>query len=179
MKRSVIAFLILLGSMLVLPATSHADTWRPLSNTDCSGGTATFTFDDGPGPNTPLVLSTLSNLGLTGIFFVNGNKIDGSTSGTQSVQQEALAGNLVENHTYDHASFTGASTGTAHLTQDQIISELNQTQTAIINAGLPAPTLYRPPYGDIDAWSDNIARSLGLRIVMSWSAGGTNTPIID
>jgi hypothetical protein len=76
----------------------------------------------------------------------------------------------VEDHTWDHASFTGQSTGTSHLTQDQIRSELSQGAAAITAAGLPAPTLYRPPYGDDDASSDLIARNMGLQVVESYSA---------
>jgi hypothetical protein len=42
---------------------------------------------------------------------------------------------------------------------------------------MPRPTLYRPPYGDIDAYYDLIARRHGYRIVMPWGTPSGN--IVD
>jgi hypothetical protein len=39
------------------------------------------------------------------------------------------------------------------------------------------PTLYRPPYGDINAYDDLVAQHLGYRIVMSWGSPSGN--IVD
>src|SRR5439155_26550617 len=41
----------------------------------------------------------------------------------------------------------------------------------------PRPTLYRPPYGDINAYDDLLARNLGYRIVMPWGTPTGN--IVD
>jgi peptidoglycan/xylan/chitin deacetylase (PgdA/CDA1 family) len=149
---------------------------RPLAN-DCRSGSVAFTFDDGPGPNTPLVLEVLARLHLSATFFVLGDKIAGNPAGQRVIRDEAAHGFQVGNHTYDHASFTGASTGKPPLTAAQITSELNQASAAIVAAGLPAPTLYRPPYGDVDAFGDAVSRGLGYRIVMPFSAPGGN--IVD
>jgi peptidoglycan/xylan/chitin deacetylase (PgdA/CDA1 family) len=149
---------------------------RPLAN-DCRSGNVTFTFDDGPGPNTPLVLEVLERLHLSATFFVLGDKIAGNPAGQRAVRDEVAHGFQVGNHTYDHASFTGASTGKPPLTAAQITSELSQAAAAIVDAGLPTPALYRPPYGDIDGFGDAVARGLGYRIVMPFSAPGGN--IVD
>jgi peptidoglycan/xylan/chitin deacetylase (PgdA/CDA1 family) len=149
---------------------------RPLAN-DCRSGNVTFTFDDGPGPNTPLVLEVLERLHLSATFFVLGDKIAGNPQGQRAVRDEAAHGFQVGNHTYDHASITGASTGKPPLTAAQITSELNQASAAIVDAGLRKPTLYRPPYGDIDGFGDAVARGLGYRIVMPFSVPGGN--IVD
>jgi peptidoglycan/xylan/chitin deacetylase (PgdA/CDA1 family) len=149
---------------------------RPLAN-DCRSGDVAFTFDDGPGPNTPLVLEVLQRLHLSATFFVLGDKIAGSARGQQVLRDEAAAGFQIGNHTYDHASFTGASTAKPPLNAAQITTELNRTSAAIVAAGLPAPTLYRPPYGDVDAYGDSVAHALGYRIVMPFSAPGGN--IVD
>ena len=108
---------------------------------------------------------------------MNGNKIDASATNQQVMRDELAAGFGVQNHTYDHASFTGASTGAQPLTEEQVRAELESASTAIINAGGPKPTLYRPPYGDINAYYDLIARNLGYRIVMPWSTPNGN--IVD
>lgn len=148
-------------------APSHAATTYSPVNNDCSGGYVAFTFDDGPDNNTQYVMDTLNGLNLKATFFVTGEKV-ATSAGTALVQSEAAAGFSVQNHTWDHKSWTGASTGAGPLTEDQIISELDRTTSAIVAAGLPAPTLYRPPYGDIDAGKDLIARQDGYRIVMPW-----------
>jgi peptidoglycan/xylan/chitin deacetylase (PgdA/CDA1 family) len=176
--RLSLALLTVVGGatlMLVL-GIKPARAASPVNN-DCSGGYVSFTFDDGPGPNTPAVLQTLADLNLKATFFVNGNKIDASPANQQVIRDELAGGFSVQNHTYDHASFTGASTGAQPLSDAQVTSELEDTSTAIVNAGGPKPALYRPPYGDINAYYDLIARNLGYRIVMPWSTPNGN--IVD
>jgi peptidoglycan/xylan/chitin deacetylase (PgdA/CDA1 family) len=146
-------------------------------NNDCSGGSVAFTFDDGPGPNTPGVLQALRDLNLKATFFVLGNKVDASAANQQLVRDELAGGFSVQSHAYDHASWTGASTGTQPLNEAQVTAQLEQTSTALVGAGAPKPSLYRPPYGDINAYYDLIARNLGYRIVMPWGAPTAN--IVD
>jgi peptidoglycan/xylan/chitin deacetylase (PgdA/CDA1 family) len=143
---------------------------RPIAN-DCSGGTVAFTFDDGPDAYTLQLMAKLEALNLHATFFVLGRKVQANP---QAIRDEVAAGFDVENHTYDHASFTGASTGTTPLTDAQIQSELDSTSDAIAAAGVARPTLYRPPYGDINAYDDLLARNLGYRIVMPWGTPGGN-----
>ncbi len=164
---------------VVPPPPPPPPVYRPLNN-DCSAGNVEFTFDDGPDVNTPAVLAALQGLGIKGVFFVLGTKIDASAANAQTVRDEMAQGHTVGDHSYDHASFNGASTGTAHLTDAQITDELEKTAASLTALGLPKPTLYRPPYGDIDAYTDNLARSLGYRIVMPWALGAnTGTRIVD
>src|SRR5262249_23058385 len=141
---------------------------NPISN-DCSAGYVEFTFDDGPGPYTPQTLQTLRDLNIKATFFVNGNKLE-TAFGQQTLRDAGADGHSVQNHTYDHQSFTGASTMTAPLTEDQARDELERASAAIVAAGAPRPTLYRPPYGDVNAYYDLIARNLGYRIVMPWGS---------
>src|SRR3954454_17432840 len=160
---------------LALDVTAASATPRALNN-DCSGGYVALTFDDGPGPNTPAVLRALQTLNLKATFFVNGIKL-GDASNRQTMRDELAGGFSVQNHTYDHASFTGASTGTVPLNEAQLAAELDDASTAITNAGGPRPTLYRPPYGDINAYADLVAQRLGYRIVMPWGTPKGN--IVD
>jgi peptidoglycan/xylan/chitin deacetylase (PgdA/CDA1 family) len=164
------ALILVLGVKPTPAATS------PIGN-DCSGGYVAFTFDDGPGPNTPALLQTLRDLNLKATFFVLGNKVDASETNRQTVRDELAGGFGVQNHAYDHASFTGASTGTQPLTEAQVAAELEDAATAITNAGAPKPTLYRPPYGDVNSYYDLIAQRLGYRIVMPWGTPTGN--IVD
>jgi peptidoglycan/xylan/chitin deacetylase (PgdA/CDA1 family) len=171
------ALLSTIGLLALSNARAWADTTYSPINNDCSGGYVEFTFDDGPDVNTPQLLQALEGLNLTPTFFVLGDKLVNNPTNDQILQAEVANGFSVQNHTYDHASWTGASTGTAPLTDSQIQAELTQGSQAIVNAGAPAPTLYRPPYGDINSYEDLLAQHLGYRIVMPWGTPSGN--IVD
>jgi peptidoglycan/xylan/chitin deacetylase (PgdA/CDA1 family) len=177
-KAIAIAFpaIVCSASLLLLGVKPVRAAVRPINN-DCSAGYVAFTFDDGPGSKTPTVLRALRDLNLKATFFVIGIKLDRSPTNRQTMRDELAAGFGVQNHTYDHASLTGASTGKPPLTGAQVTAELERTSVSITNAGGPKPTLYRPPYGDVNAYDDLIARNLGYRIVMPWSTPNGN--IVD
>jgi peptidoglycan/xylan/chitin deacetylase (PgdA/CDA1 family) len=163
-----------IGVTVAQAASAKDDPKRPINN-DCSAGYVEFTFDDGPDVHSRAIFNELKALHLQATFFVIGKKIvDGGAGAATLLRDEAAAGDPVQNHTYDHTSFTGGSTSTAPLSAKQITSELNRATTAIVAAGLPRPTLYRPPYGDVDASADKVAKGLGLRLVMPWGYPGAN-----
>jgi peptidoglycan-N-acetylglucosamine deacetylase len=145
----------------------------PLSD-NASGGQVVFTFDDGPDVYTQALLKELEALHLRAVFFVFGWKAEAHP---QIIREELADGDLVENHTWDHPSFTGASTDTAPLSAGKIKDELVAGQQGIEAAGAPEPTLYRPPFGDIDAQDNQIAAGLGLRIVEPFSVTPAGAPI--
>jgi hyaluronan synthase len=142
----------------------------PVLSNDASAGKVVFTFDDGPGIHTLQLVSELKAEHVPAVFFEIGDEV---AANPRTVQAEVKAGFLVEVHTWDHKSLTGASTHTKPLTDAQIRSELVKCINAIVAAGAPRPTLWRPPYGDVNAHDAAIAASLGLRLVMSWSINGT------
>jgi peptidoglycan/xylan/chitin deacetylase (PgdA/CDA1 family) len=82
----------------------------------------------------------------------------------------AADGHLLMNHSYDHASFTGASTGTAALTAAERESELSRTETTVYHiSGRTTRPYFRPPYGDID---DSVLRDAGAEgygTVVMWT----------
>ena len=142
----------------------------PVLDNNASAGKVVFTFDDGPGRHTLELISELKAEHVPAVFFEIGDKV---AADPRIVQAELKAGFRVEVHTWDHRSFTGASTHTKPLTDAQVRSELVKCINAIVAAGAPRPTLWRPPYGDVNAHDAAIAASLGLRLVMSWSVNGT------
>jgi peptidoglycan/xylan/chitin deacetylase (PgdA/CDA1 family) len=163
----------------VTAVTAAAVAKQPLQALDNSGsaGSVTFTFDDGPSNFDQALLTELGKLHLRAVFFVFGDKV---AANRKIIQQELAAGDLVENHTWDHKSFTGFSTHSKPLTYPEITSELTRAQQAIIAAGAPAPTLYRPPYGDVNGYENDLAASMGLRIVMPYESNPHHTPrIVD
>jgi peptidoglycan/xylan/chitin deacetylase (PgdA/CDA1 family) len=144
----------------------------PVLSNDASAGKVVFTFDDGPGVHSLELVSELKAEHVPAVFFEIGDEV---AANPRTIQAEVKAGFLVEVHTWDHQSLTGASTHTKPLTDAQVRSELVKCINAIVAAGAPRPTLWRPPYGDVNAHDVAIAASLGLRLVMSWSVNGTIT----
>jgi peptidoglycan-N-acetylglucosamine deacetylase len=142
----------------------------PLAN-DASAGRVVFTFDDGPDKNTPGVIAELNELHLHGVFFVIGDKV---VAHRQIVAAEVANGEVIGNHTWDHKSLTGKGTGTRPLSQAQVRAELARADAAIVTAGAPEPSLWRPPYGGVNAAYNATAQVLGLRVVLD---SGTN--IVD
>lgn len=145
----------------------------PVLSNSCSNGYVTFTFDDGPGRYTLPLASELLAEHVPAVFFEIGDNVDARPGITKILVQHHF---VIGDHTYDHKSMTGASTGTRPLTDKQARSELTRAAASIEAAGAPRPTLWRPPYGDVFAMDNAIGKSLGLRLVMPWSDNGT---IID
>jgi peptidoglycan/xylan/chitin deacetylase (PgdA/CDA1 family) len=74
------------------------------------------------------------------------------------------------NHTYDHRSFTGCSTGAAPLGPTERRSELDRAEAAIQSTGAPAAKpWFRPPYGDRDAGVLADVGAAGYRYAVMWS----------
>jgi len=64
----------------------------------------------------------------------------------------------VQNHSFTHSHMTS-------WTLSQVSDELNRTNQAIQSAGAPKPTLFRPPYGEVNATIQQAAQAAGLRVV--------------
>lgn len=106
-----------------------------------------LTFDDGPNPETtPRVLELLKKYRAKGTFFVLGQKIEGNEG---ILKQMVAEGHEIGNHTFTHPNLV-------EMSDDVILSEINQTQDAIQAALGQKPTIYRPPYGSADARVANL-----------------------
>jgi peptidoglycan-N-acetylglucosamine deacetylase len=68
-------------------------------------------------------------------------------------------GHEIGNHSWSHPKLTT-------LSPEQIRDQVDLTQVAVANAGVPAPTLLRPPYGDIN---DMVQANIPLTIAL-WNA---------
>ena len=100
-----------------------------------------LTFDDGPDPAlTPRILDILKQHHAKATFFVMGRHVGGNEALLQRIHQE---GHEIGNHSWNHPYFT-------RISLDQVRSEVLDTQVAITKAGVPAPHIFRPPYGDVN-----------------------------
>lgn len=115
----------------------------PKAAVDCTKvACLALTFDDGPHPhNTAHLLDILQREQTRATFFVVGSRVHGQE---YLLKRMFYSGNEIGNHSWNHADMTT-------LTPDQVMQQVNQTQAAVANAGVPAPTLFRPPYGAVNA----------------------------
>ena len=165
---SVMTILMLAGTWpLSLPAPPSG---IPVLHNNALAGRVAFTYDDGPDAHTLELISELKTEHIPAVFFVIGDKV---AANPRIIKATVRAGYLVEVHTWDHRSLTGQSTQTAPLTDSEVRAEFVKTIDGIVAAGAPRPTMWRPPYGDVDGRDIAIANSLGLRLVMPWSVDGS------
>ena len=99
-----------------------------------------LTFDDGPGPDTMRILSTLNRLRVPGTFFVVGRQLEGRERALRAI---AAHGDEIGVHSWSHPDLTT-------LTPARVRSELLGTRNAIRRLAGTEPVLYRPPYGAVD-----------------------------
>jgi peptidoglycan/xylan/chitin deacetylase (PgdA/CDA1 family) len=137
------------GSGLDLGATHTPD---PAVPTHTASGTDTtdcrkvkcvaLTFDDGPAaPETATLLTYLAKYKARVTFFTVGQNV---AAHPELVRAESRAGHEIGNHSWNHPDLT-------RLTPEQISSQLTRTSAAIKAATGKAPTLFRPPYGAVNA----------------------------
>lgn len=148
-----------LSGFAVWSADGELDTSAPepdpQPNPNCSGYVG-ITYDDGP-VNTGAFVNALQQAGLVPVtFFVNGSVIRGNNA---AIAQMLTVGE-VQNHSYDHVDMGGYS-------YQQVREQLERNNQAIVDAGAPQPTIYRPPYGTLNATIRQAASDVGL-LAITW-----------
>ena len=99
-----------------------------------------LTFDDGPGPYTPQILSVLEHYDVPATFFEIGVNV---VAYPQYARLLSQAGYPVENHTWTHANLTGLSVS-------DLSNQIDQTQSEIKSVTGMTPNCVRPPYDAFD-----------------------------
>lgn len=128
-----------------------------------------FTFDAGEGPgHTEEILDLLAEYGVVGTFGVTGEWVDANPELTRRIVAE---GHMLINHTWDHRSFTGFSTGLDPLTDDERRAEVVDTQAEILDVtgGYETAPYFRFPYGDLDPEALDLLGELGYAYTLGWS----------
>jgi peptidoglycan/xylan/chitin deacetylase (PgdA/CDA1 family) len=115
-----------------------------------------LTFDDGPGPYTPGVLSTLARLHAPATFFEVGFMF----RWFRTASAEALRmGDTIGDHTETHPRMALLSSAAQ---RQQILGETQWLQ----KAGGTFPRLWRPPYGSYDAATLAVLHQLHMLMVL-------------
>lgn len=150
------------GEAVTTPTPPAPEPQGPTPNPagwTCSAGTVRLTLDDGPDPTfTPVALDIFKAWNVKVTFFVMGSKVQANP---QIVARAYAEGHRIGNHTWDHPSLTKLNT-------QQVTSQFTRTTDAIVAAGVPRPTEWRPPYEDHNASVRNIASGLGMTMV-TWT----------
>jgi peptidoglycan/xylan/chitin deacetylase (PgdA/CDA1 family) len=115
-----------------------------------------LTFDDGPSPFTGQIVRRLRLMRVPGTFFTVGLQLQRFPDEVATVVR---AGFPVEDHTVNHRSL-------AHLPRPGQLREIRGDARRLVRLGVPAPRLFRPPYGAFDRTTEAVARSLGMLVVM-------------
>ncbi len=125
--------------------------------TDCSKvACLALTFDDGPSPAiTPQILDTLQRHNAKATFFLIGLHVPDNGALVRRIHAE---GHEIGNHTWSHRKLS-------ELSPQEVEDDIAHAQSVIAGAGVPAPRLFRAPYGDIDP----MVRSHVPMTIVSWN----------
>ena len=118
-----------------------------------------LTFDDGPGPYTPEVLSVLEHEHVPATFFVIGEELRYFSASTA---REIRDGFVIGDHTETHPML-------AHLSAHDQHEQLFEQAARIELLGGPRPRLFRPPYGSFNATTFHELSHMHQLMVL-WSA---------
>jgi peptidoglycan/xylan/chitin deacetylase (PgdA/CDA1 family) len=124
----------------------------------------TFTFDDGPFPETaPTVLRILDEHRIRATFFFIGKYLTGDDAHAVETRMWAKriadAGHLVGNHTMDHRLLT-------ELPRAAALAEIDDCESAIERAVGKKPVLFRPPYGGLNPFLEGAVRDRHLELML-------------
>lgn len=116
--------------------TFHHKSYEAKSVSDSPKQIA-FTFDDGPGDNTEMLLDGLRDRDAKASFFLIGSKAEKNPELVARIYEE---GHLIGNHTYSHVNLRKCSKAEAE-------AQIEKTNAVIKEITGESPAFIRPPYG--------------------------------
>lgn len=151
--------LLSLALIHLLPAAAPAEIidGPRIMDQRMSENLCAITFDDGPSRHTEHLLDMLRDYGIPATFFLLGSHVERNPAMVRRIIEE---GHEVGNHSWSHPNLR---TLPAELQRE----EIRATDAALRALG-GTPAFLRPPYGAFDAQTLEIARALGLDVVL-WS----------
>lgn len=150
-------------------SVTEAGTARVVQRGDATRRRVALTFDAGSDAgNASRILDTLRAEGVPATFGITGRWAQANQALVARMVRE---GHQLVNHSYDHPSFTGRSTGTAPLTRAERVDQLARAEAALRAAagGIGSGGWFRPPYGDRDAGVDRDVRAAGYGVELLWT----------
>jgi peptidoglycan/xylan/chitin deacetylase (PgdA/CDA1 family) len=133
-----------------------------VEDSTASGRGYALTFDDGPhAQGTPAVLEVLARERVTATFFLVGEQLLRNPGLGREI---VAAGHEIALHCHRHRNLL-------RLGPRQVREDIDRAQEIIETATGTSPTLYRPPYGVLNAAALRLARARGWRTLL-WSQWG-------
>jgi len=164
------------AALLAYALPALAGAWpalrAPLGVEDrtASGRGYALTFDDGPhAQGTPAILEILARENVRATFFLVGEQVRRDPALAREV---ADAGHWIALHCDRHRNLL-------RLTPRQVREDIARAQETIAVSTGHSPSLYRPPYGVLNASALRLARRCGWRTLLwshwgrDWEAGAT------
>ena len=129
--------------------------------------TVALTFDAGSDVGSAVtILDTLAARGIHASFGMTGAWAEAHPD---LVRRIVADGHQLLNHSYDHPSFTGASTGRAPLSAAERADQLLRTEALLATLGATTRPWFRPPYGDTNASVDADIGAVGFHYDVLWT----------
>jgi len=140
-------------------AVAHVLSYTPFVKQGSGGARdVALTFDDGPGPYTPAVLSVLEHFQVHATFFAIGKMLRYFSASTV---REIEDGDVIGDHTESHPMLARLS---AHEQKEELFEQIARIELL----GGQRPVLFRPPYGSFNATTFRELHALHLLMVL-WS----------
>ncbi|GEM_PF-682353 len=159
-------------SYLANTAQAAQNSQLPDSAQTSSSKTVYLTFDDGPNAvYHPLILDILKKYQIPATFFLVGENAKRYDEITKRTVQEGYS---IGNHSLSHAFLP-------HLSAEKISKEVQATDEILQSFTGKPITLFRPPYGGVNANVKNESKQDGLKLVLwnvdprDWSEPDTDT----
>jgi peptidoglycan/xylan/chitin deacetylase (PgdA/CDA1 family) len=127
-----------------------------------------LTFDAGADTGyAAQILDLLRDEGIPATFGMTGLWAEANP---ELVQRMVIEGHQLINHTWDHASLTGANTGLPPQTPEEVTQQLVSTEAVVRDlTGYELRPYFRPPYGDYDEASLGYLAANGYYLSIWWT----------
>lgn len=127
-----------------------------------------LTFDAGSDLGyTESIITTLEEYSVIASFGLTGDWVNAYPDYAAWI---AADGHQLLNHTLNHLSYTGASTGAGPISPAKRLAQIVANENIIINAtGVGCAPYWRPPYGDYDSGVLRDVGALGYSISTMWT----------
>jgi peptidoglycan/xylan/chitin deacetylase (PgdA/CDA1 family)/LysM repeat protein len=166
---------IFVGQVLVIPGVFTTPAPTPSTQAavvvrrgDPTQMRVTFTFDAGSDAGyTSMILDILKGNSIRAAFGITGRWAERNPDLLRRIVAE---GHDVINHSWDHPSFTGLSTGKPPLSKEERWEQLDRTESIVSDlVGTTTRPYFRPPYGDYDQSVNEDVGARGYRYNLMWT----------
>lgn len=159
MLKKFLFFSLILALIFIPPFSVTANTANVFTKNTSAEKKVALTFDDGPHPiYTPKILDLLEEYSVPATFFVIGQNVDNYPEAFKTLLESDCE---IGNHTYHHKNVSNMS-------ESEIRSELEMTETAISKFSNIKPTLLRPPEGSFGKQLEKVCIEKKYDVIL-WS----------